>query len=123
MNKEKFFEAVNKRRGKTTLSNAKKIELGTIDEISDILEEMDWDNRLDSVYTVYREANDFAEGVLANAQNQIVAADIRMDTAMNTLRDLGLGEVQEVIDLQNEANRIRRQVQGLSDDISSGVLV
>ena len=120
--KEKFLAELNKAKSKTSLKS-QKIELGAIDEIQDILNEMDWDNKLDSVYETYREAHDFSVGILGNAQNEIAAAYARLDSAMNTLRDLGLGEVQEVVDLQNEANRIQRQVDGLADDISSGVLV
>ena len=120
--KQKFFAELNKAKSKTSLKS-QKIELGAIDEIQDILNEMDWDNKLDSVYETYREAHDFSVGILGNAQNEIAAAYARLDSAMNTLRDLGLGEVQEVVDLQNEANRIQRQVDGLADDISSGVLV
>ena len=41
--------------------------------------------------------------------------------AINVLQD-ALDETQEFIDLQNEANRILRQVQGLSEDLNSGVL-
>ena len=90
--KQKFFAELNKAKSKTSLKS-QKIELGAIDEIQDILNEMDWDNKLDSVYETYREAHDFSVGILGNAQNEIAAAYARLDSAMNTLRDLGLGEV------------------------------
>ena len=119
--KEKFFAELKKAKGKTNLK-AQKIELGAIQEMQDALNEMDWDNRLDSVYEKYEDARNHAVEILGNAQAEIAEINSRTSSAFNTLIDLGLDETQEFIDLQNEANRIKEQVLGLSQDLGSGVL-
>ena len=122
MNKEKFFEAVNKRRGKTNLK-ANKVQLGAIDDIYDGIDRMDWDNKLQSVYDIYREANDFAESIKNNAYSEYETLESNMSFLENALKDLGVEPMTSVIDGRNELDRIKTQIDGLEDDISSGVLV
>ena len=102
---------------------AKKYNFSAVDEISSIIEGMDWDNKLDSVYQTYRDANDFSEGILGNAQNEIQGAIIRMESVITSLNDLGVEPSSQILDLESEVTRISQQVDGLADDISGGVLV
>tara|TARA_R110001583_G_scaffold40461_2_gene129245 strand:- start:10104 stop:10451 length:348 start_codon:yes stop_codon:yes gene_type:complete len=104
------------------VSKVQKHNLGAINVLQDALDEMEWDDRLNSVYEKYEDARNHAVEILGNAQAEIQEINARTSDIFNTLKDLGLDETQEFIDLQNEANRILRQVQGLSEDLNSGVL-
>lgn len=120
--REKFLKEVRTFKARTKLSKAKKYHFGLIDDINDKLNNMDWDNKLDSVYKKYEEAKDFADSVVNEATIEWEGVNEQIAFLENALEELGVEPMASIDDAVNEADRIGRQIDGLVDDLGSGVL-
>jgi len=122
MKKEKFLQEVNRLKVTNTNLKAHKITLGSIDDILDSIDRMDWDNKLQSVYDIYSEAYDYSESVKNTASAEYDSIDARLRSVENTLEELGLEPTGDLLEAQNEMDKIQTQINGLTDDLNSGVL-
>jgi len=122
MKKEKFLQEVNRLKVTNTNLKAHKITLGSIDDILDSIDRMDWDNKLQSVYDIYSEAYDYSESVKNTASSEYDSIDARLRSVENTLEELGLEPTGDLLEAQNEMDKIQTQINGLTDDLNSGVL-
>jgi hypothetical protein len=122
MRKEKFLKEVNRLKGTKTNLKAHKVHLGLIDDIWGKIDSLDWDNKLDSVYTKYQEARSFADGIVSEATSEYEGIRTQLDFLENALEELGVPPMASVDEGINEADKIERQIGGLIDDLNSGVL-
>tara|TARA_R110000787_G_scaffold12678_3_gene40735 strand:+ start:956 stop:1351 length:396 start_codon:yes stop_codon:yes gene_type:complete len=130
MNKKEFLNKldtitnrVGKLKGRTKANlKAQKIHLGLIDDIWTKIDNLNWDSKLDSVYTKYNEARDFADNIVDEANTTHEEIRTQLDFLEGALNDLGVENMPSLDEGINESDRIGRQIQGLIDDLNSGVL-
>ena len=130
MNKKEFLNKldtitnrVGKLKGRTKANlKAQKIHLGLIDDIWTKIDNLNWDSKLDSVYTKYNEARDFADNIVDEATTEYGEIRTQLDFLEGALNDLGVENMPSLDEGINESDRIGRQIQGLIDDLNSGVL-
>ena len=103
-------------------NNPKKYQFGLIDDINDKIENIDWDNKLESVYKKYEEARDFADKVVNDSAIEWEGVNEQIAFLEDALDELGVEPMDSIATAVNEADRIGRQIDGLVDDLSSGVL-
>ena len=120
--REKFLKEVSNLKARTKLSKAKKHHFGLIDDINDKISNIGWDDKLDAVYTKYEEARDFADKVVYDSTIEWEGVNEQIAFLENALDELGVEPMGSIADAVNEADRIGRQIDGLVDDLSSGVL-
>jgi|TARA_R110000765_G_scaffold126491_4_gene224299 hypothetical protein len=120
--REKFLKEVSTLKARTNLSKAKKYHFGLIDDINDKISNIGWDDKLDAVYTKYEEARDFADKVVYDSTIEWEGINEQIAFLENALDELGVEPMGSVADAVNEADRIGTQIDGLVDDLSSGVL-
>tara|TARA_R110000823_G_C15629357_1_gene468514 strand:- start:97 stop:465 length:369 start_codon:yes stop_codon:yes gene_type:complete len=121
MNKEKFFAELKKAKGRTNLK-ANKVQLGAIDDIWKAIYEMDWDGNLQKVYDKYEVARNYADEVIIDATYEYENIKENLDFVENSLNELGIDLPSSFAETQKEVEKIGNQLEGLKDDINSGVL-
>ena len=115
MDKHKFFKEVNKFK-------THKVELGLIDDIFRDIDNLGWDDKLSSVYRKYEEARDFSDAIYNESLSTYNNLREQLDFLENALNELGVEPMGSVAEARTELDRIGRQIEGLQDDLNSGVL-
>ena len=113
--KEKFLLQLSK-------NNLKKYEFGLIDDIFRDIDNLDWSNKLQSVYEKYAEARDFGDRILNESAATYRELKEQLDFLENALNELGVEPMGSVAEAKEKLRTIESQIDGLEDDLNSGVL-
>tara|TARA_R110000744_G_scaffold178174_3_gene297125 strand:- start:4527 stop:4910 length:384 start_codon:yes stop_codon:yes gene_type:complete len=120
--KKKFFAELKKSKANKTDLKSHKVQLGAIDDIYDKLDNIDWDNNLNEVYSKFDKATAFAGTVVNTTQTQIDEINRNLFFLEDALDELGIDGAEFVADGFAYHDRISDQLAGLKDDLKSGVL-
>ena len=118
---QRFFAELKKAKGKTNLK-ANKVQLGLIDDIQAQLAGIHWDESLNKVYGLFFEATQEGKFVLDNTNAELDDISNKIDDLVSTLDELGMDSDSLLEPIWQEYGRIDEQVEGLKDDMNSGVL-
>ena len=122
---QKFFAELKKAKGKTNLKTnlkANKVQLGAIDDIWRDIDDLGWDNKLQAVYDKYEVARNYADEIIVEGTFEYETIKANLDFVENALNELGIDLPSSFAETQTEVEKIGNQLEGLKDDVSSGVL-
>ena len=118
---QKFFAELKKAKGKTNLK-ANKVQLGAIDDIHSKFDSLRWDDGLGETYDKFLSAANFGEALINETQAELDGLLENLNFLEGALSELGVDYDNLTADAWQQYNRISVQVEGLRDDMNSGVL-
>jgi hypothetical protein len=104
------------------VSKVNKVELGAIDDIHDKLDNINWSDGLSETYDLFDKATAFGATLINTTEAQLDEIERNLDFLESALEELGIDSETHTAEAREDYERIRIQIEGLKDDMNSGVL-
>ena len=104
------------------VSKVNKVNLGAIDDIHTKFDGLRWDDGLGETYAKFLSAADFGHDLVIETESKLEEILDNLNFLEGALSELGVDYDTLTADAWQEYNRISQQVEGLKDDMNSGVL-
>ena len=119
-NNKKYLNRLPKNLKK--FNKIEKIELGAIDDIHDKLDSINWSDGLSETYSLFDKATSFGATLINTTEAQLDEIERNLDFLEGALEELGIDSETHTAEARQDYERIRTQIEGLKDDMNSGVL-